>query len=1039
MGATDSKLAFKKGVFRLFEERGIPHSANDYWEQFWILPESADDVFLLVGSQDIRRVCDEARENLECLIEKTLAHLFRLAESPQFPSVHAPASQALNCVRILTRLFPFVFESDQQLAWEEAFFWTPQSTVISTRTQSFNTTSTPPGNQPSTGTDQAADITPSDATKAPTIPINRQKEQEFIEPQETSFASHGQRLISTLQSLLFTSGFTLPTAMETKNRVSFVIWETGVGSSKPIGTTKELDSNRTEILRLLLVLFSRSMYMSPATITTTENRWIDAVVTSTERQATLATLCSLINSALKYNPSGWGLPYNHVMFSDQRELLVMLSLQVVIVLLDYQVIERPLGISNDLTGSQNSTSSLTQPSIQRTLSHEPGIKNQFRHYLSRLHREQDFLFLTDGLYRILSNPMVASSTYLPGSTKHIKYHHESLILCWKALELNKRFRTYLLETNRVLDIVVILLYYCMEYKQDPTHLGLVRMCAYILQTLSKDKGLGLNLNKTFDGHIALPPNMRIQNFSGTYGDYLICTVHHLITTTKRGLRALYPAFVATLANISPQLKNTSSLAASRLLQLTTSFASPAFLLAEESNHELLGTLLDTICSVLYYHPADNPCLVLAVVKSELKIQSMANFTLQRGLTDIHRLRYRPKVLKHPASANPDDTTSRVTATKPRDSTQHRQASQPRGGPDMSRRSSVMSHKDIGIAHDSWSSDEAGLDRSASMDSPRRLEEDSLMPSRPTVSLLNRPVSSESIMAASDGGGNDGDVEDEGGPSTKARQLTSDHATPTLSEKARGKLPEGRQSPSTLKAYDGDHVQDTGSKRVSDVPDARLGRRTSSASASRAASGSAGKPRVESKMTTAADVGQNGFVPTEEWVSRWMSSLRFDPLLVLLRHLKSELEKGRPSNEQALERSVISLAQVLHLILPESGKPPIVTRRFVWSELVVWFQGLMWSQIYIGGGGRLGRQGLGAWHETGVRLFTIRKVPLTSAAVTVTDNVASVAAAALRAAGSTFSTSVSPTSPTPSSPASRSGRPSMSSSRARPERQSSIGL
>lgn len=36
----------------------------------------------------------------------------------------------------------------------------------------------------------------------------------------------------------------------------------------------------------------------------------------------------------------------------------------------------------------------------------------------------------------------------------------------------QRFRTYLLETNRVLDILVILLYFCMEYKQDPSKYAL---------------------------------------------------------------------------------------------------------------------------------------------------------------------------------------------------------------------------------------------------------------------------------------------------------------------------------------------------------------------------------------------------------------------------------------------------------------------------------------------------------------------------------------------------------------------------------------
>lgn len=169
------------------------------------------------------------------------------------------------------------------------------------------------------------------------------------------------------------------------------------------------------------------MYIPPTAITATENRWIDTVVTGSDRQITLAILCSLVNSALKYNPSGWGLPYNHVMFNDQRELLVMLCLQVIVVLLDYQVIEGPASPPSRFSAGiriegeagdrhkQDSSSSDTPSNVlvpnmtpsdqqaQRTL--EGANKNQFRFYLSRLHREQDFLFLTDGMYRILSNPM----------------------------------------------------------------------------------------------------------------------------------------------------------------------------------------------------------------------------------------------------------------------------------------------------------------------------------------------------------------------------------------------------------------------------------------------------------------------------------------------------------------------------------------------------------------------------------------------------------------------------------------------------------
>ncbi|KAK3820800.1 MAG: high-temperature-induced dauer-formation protein-domain-containing protein [Linnemannia gamsii] len=914
MGAADSKLAFKKGVFRLFEERVTLLS-------FWTLPESADDVFLLVGSQDIRRVRDEARENLECLIDKIIGRLFSLCDSPQFLTPEAPASQLLNCVRILTRLFPFVFESDELMLWEDQYFWNERGKGISG------------GRRSNAG--HANESKPSEVEDHPSNSSTLHSERISSAPND-----HGRRLIKTLLDLLFTSGFTLPTALESRNRVSYVIWYTGIGSSKPIGTSKELDENRTEILRLLLVLFSRSMYISPTAITTTQNRWIDIVVTGSDRQITLAILCSLVNSALKYNPSGWGLPYNHVMFNDQRELLVMLCLQVIVVLLDYQQ--------------------------QSQRNSESAYKNQFRFYLSRLHREQDFLFLTDGMYRILSNPMAASSTYLPGSTKQVKCHIETLMFCWKTLEANKRFRVYLLETNRVLDFVVILLYFSLEHKLDPTHAGLVRMCACMLQTLSKDKTFGHTLNRPFDGHPSLPANVRIQNFHGTYGDYLICSIQHLIATTKRTLRSLYPALISTLSNVSPYIQNISPLASSRLLQLTTSFASPSFLLAEESNHRLLGILLDTVTSILYYQAPHNPHLVYALIQYEPKIQTMARFTLQRGLDDIHKLRYRKD---DSSSAAHSSTSTENYMTKSTEGRQrqsrgsqshhscHGETTPPPLQP-ASRRPQLPRRESSTVEETSTSS--VPVSGSVSVASMAKLPPAMTATALPDSATLPIPLSPRSINM--------------------------------LSERARGKLPE--------KSHHHHHPTSTTSSRRPTL--------TSHGSSSK-----------HERPTTAFDVGQNGFVPTDEWVREWMSTLRFEPLLIMLQCVIPEIESIQAMNDQqVLEYIRTNIIPMLQQVLPESGRPPIFVRKFMWIgsgngegeddlALVWWFQGLLWSQIYVGGCGRLGRQGLGAWYGTGVKLFSIRTITSSTSATTVmavTDNMSTVAAAAIRAAGSTFATS-----------------------------------
>lgn len=47
------------------------------------------------------------------------------------------------------------------------------------------------------------------------------------------------------------------------------------------------------------------------------------------------------------------------------------------------------------------------------------------------------------------------------------------------------------------------------------------MCAFLLQTLSVEKSFGINLNKHFGAQDTLPTVIRIPNFIGTYGDFLI--------------------------------------------------------------------------------------------------------------------------------------------------------------------------------------------------------------------------------------------------------------------------------------------------------------------------------------------------------------------------------------------------------------------------------------------------------------------------------------------------------------------------------------
>jgi hypothetical protein len=154
-----------------------------------------------------------------------------------------------------------------------------------------------------------------------------------------------EELIDTLIDMLFYADFTLPRSPTTKNKVSYAIWQSGVGCNTSVGTSKEFESNRIEILRLLLTMTGQSMYMSATLLPAKGVKAITYIVTCPEKQVVLSVLCSLLNTVcsetvdntdhlltflqtLKYNPASWRVPYNVQVFKDPKQILVTYALQV---------------------------------------------------------------------------------------------------------------------------------------------------------------------------------------------------------------------------------------------------------------------------------------------------------------------------------------------------------------------------------------------------------------------------------------------------------------------------------------------------------------------------------------------------------------------------------------------------------------------------------------------------------------------------------------------------------------------------------------
>ena len=74
-----------------------------------------------------------------------------------------------------------------------------------------------------------------------------------------------------------------------------------------------------------------------------------------------------------------------------------------------------------------------------------------------------------------------------------------------------------------------------------------------------------------------------------------------MTTSKGKLDTVYPALLIILNNVAPYIQHMSPSACSKVIQLFSSMSAPSFLLANETNHTLLASLLDFMNAVLEHN------------------------------------------------------------------------------------------------------------------------------------------------------------------------------------------------------------------------------------------------------------------------------------------------------------------------------------------------------------------------------------------------------------------------------------------------------
>lgn len=205
------------------------------------MPESTEDIFSLFTPADIRRTRDNALSNFETLLLSVTSRLIILKNHPSFPDPElAPARDALNCIRILTRLLPFVYEAEHLEEWEEKFFWARRKKKT---------------RQAQVATEVLFDEAQAEEQQDQDSP--RTGDYEDVKPL-------AEELVDTLLDLLFYTDFTIPQVSTATSKISHSIWQSGVGCNTSMGSNRELENNRCEIIRLLLTLTGKAMYISPS-------------------------------------------------------------------------------------------------------------------------------------------------------------------------------------------------------------------------------------------------------------------------------------------------------------------------------------------------------------------------------------------------------------------------------------------------------------------------------------------------------------------------------------------------------------------------------------------------------------------------------------------------------------------------------------------------------------------------------------------------------------------------------------------------------
>eukprot|EP01112_Ceratiomyxa_fruticulosa_P011774 TRINITY_DN3228_c0_g1_i1.p1 TRINITY_DN3228_c0_g1~~TRINITY_DN3228_c0_g1_i1.p1 ORF type:complete len:920 (-),score=197.60 TRINITY_DN3228_c0_g1_i1:95-2854(-) len=910
MGQGQSQQKYQAAIKQLITHP-VSHDP-EFWSQFWTLPASNESIFQEIKPNDIRELKSKNPQNLAMLINQVVgqlqAYIQRWNKSGEKPAPNylQDFNATINCITLVSRILPFVFE-DTEDEFMDRVFWQ----------------NLPPHPPPSE----------SNAKKVP--PVN-----EIVIEAEQNLEPLAVRLLNVLLDLLFQPNFTIanipPPPRDVLNN-SFpinYIWAGGLGvDQEDVLPTPNHQTwiHRTEVLKCLLVCLSGSLYTTPQQLIATHNKWLDYISTRVGYY-TPALFCTLVNIASTYDPVGWGVPYNHLMFRDDHEAVANSALQILNVLLNHYPHNKPpieqvenvhehiphrLSSVASSTSSENllprpgtsdsqsssvttalSSFSLEQRSLSRSSSTEfqslsdstvfgtprkrltsttttyitPPPSNVFIFYIREIKRTKDFKFIFNAFQRLIANPLQANSTKLPYSMKEVESYQEFLMFFWRLLEENPRFLNYVTKDEGFTQVLLPLLHFMHEGRKQPSQLGMVHLGTYILLLLSGDREFSISLNKPFAGRHSMTD---IPTFIGTHADLMYMVCCKLIMDGHERLDSIHECLLTVLANVSYYTKSLALPTCLRILKLFEHVSRPRFLFGSDHHYRLVHLLLEVLNNLVQYQYEGNSCLVYSILRCQNDFSKLAHLRIVNMVYPMHHY------------STPPDSPVQTEASYQRS---------PPLSPIKESESEVPAPQN---------------------DHPE---------TEPSTSPQNEHTSPQEHHEHHEGGEeekHDNGNENENGNGTAEEHHTTENKEIILSnenektEEASNEVEEERDlSEKTnelrLNGNDGENDHDdSGTQNVPQIPD------------------------------------NTPFIPTNEWLESWKRHLPLDNIIRIITTLSPQIQR-LCTGSAADETQILEFLQKSTLVGILSVPHPIVIRKYQPNEATkIWFTTYMWGVIFLG--------------------------------------------------------------------------------------------